>query len=341
MLNITQDQIFFSSISMTREKLLFYTCTIALPSGIALNILSTIVFSRKKFLKLTMGFYNIAISAVNIIFATFGIITNIGQTIGKDFTLMSGFSCIFLTFAIRVFSEMSSWMNVFVTVDRMISITYPNKYPFLKNKKILSTLILVQFMILCILNIPNFFFKIESIETLNPYTNMTVTTKSCTSSSSIVTIRDIIVLVLRVILPIILMISMNVYLMYKLIKEKTKFKRLNELNKEYHFAFSIFFMNILYTLLLLPTFIALIYLNIIQYAQASNIQSREVLIGQFAYTVGLSIASYELFFTFFVNILFNKIFRKEFLVFVRQLWCLMPISYVNDSQNVVNENNRN
>jgi hypothetical protein len=129
--------------------------------------------------------------------------------------------------------------------------------------------------------------------------------------------------------------------MYKLVKEKTKFKKITELKKEYQFAFSIFFMNVLYTLLLLPAFVCLIYLNIIQYAQTSVILSRQLIIAQFAYSASLLIVSFEFLFTFFVNILFNKIFRQEFLVFTKQLVCLLPISYVNDSHNTYTENKKN
>ena len=339
--NLTQDQIFLLNLNISRVELLYYTCITVIPCGIALNIISSIVFMRKKFSKKTMGFYNIVISIVNIIFAVFAALNYTGIALGKDLTLMSGFSCVFLTYGQRVFSQMSSWMNVFVTVDRMISITYPNRYPFLKNKKILTLLIFIQFLLLCIINIPNLFFKIEYISTFNPVSNMTVTTKSCTSSSSIVTIRDMIVIMFKVVIPIILMISMNIYLMHKLVKEKKKFKKISELNKEYHFAFSIFFMNVLYTLIMLPGLITLIYLNIIQYAQTSNIQSREVIIAQFAYSVALVIITYEFFFTFFVNIVFNKIFRKEFLIFVKQILGILPKSYVNDSQNFASDNKKN
>jgi len=337
MSNLTQNQIFLLTLNDVRTKLTYYGCVIVIPIGIALNIVSSIVFLRKKFSKQTMGFYNIAISIVSIIFAVFGML----NYIGNDLALKSDFSCIFLSFGQRVFSQMAAWMNVFVTVDRMISITYPNRFPFLKNKKILTLLIFIQLMLLCIINTPNLLFKVESTETFNPITNKTVTSKSCTSTNSIVTIRDTIVLIFKVALPIILMVSMNIYLMYKLVKEKTKFKKITELKKEYQFAFSIFFMNVLYTLLLLPAFVCLIYLNIIQYAQTSVILSRQLIIAQFAYSASLLIVSFEFLFTFFVNILFNKIFRQEFLVFAKQLVFLLPISYVNDSHNTFTENKKN
>jgi hypothetical protein len=135
-------------------------------------------------------------------------------------------------------------------------------------------------------------------------------------------------------LPIFLMITMNIYLMRKLIQEKTKFKRLTELNKEYHFAFSIFFMNVLYTLLLLPNFGAVVYLNIIQYASSAQIGTRDLIVAQFVFAIGVVVASYEFFFTIFVNLLFNKLFKKEFIIFLKQLVCLEPINFVKDSSNM-------
>ena len=288
-----------------RAQLLYYTCTYVIPVGIALNILSSIVFMRKKFAKRTMGFYNIAISIFNILFAIFSMLSFIGISYGNDLTLISDFSCIFLAFALRVFAQMSSWMNVFVTVDRIVFLKYPNKYPLLQNKKMLSVLIFIQFIILCIINAPNFFLKVHSISSTDPLTNTNITTKSCTSTETIVTVRDMIMAAFKVALPIALMTSMNIYLVYKLIKEKSKFKRLNELHKEYQFAFSIFFMNLMYILLLLPAFLILIYLNTIHYSdQPSNSLNREVIIWQFAYGVALVIVSYEFFF---------YVFRKHFI----------------------------
>ena len=334
MSNLTQDQIFLLTLNDTRTKLLYYSCLTIIPAGITLNIISSLIFTRKRFKKNTMGFYNIAISMFNNILAIFGMVTYFSQAIGKDLSLVSDFSCLFLSFSMRLFTQMSTWMNVFVTVDRMVSITYPNRFPVLKNKYKLSLLIFVQFLFICVINIPNLLFKVVTIKTVNPVTNATIITKTCTSSESIVKARDIIVLIFRMALPIFLMITMNIYLMRKLIQEKTKFKRLTELNKEYHFAFSIFFMNVLYTLLLLPNFGAVVYLNIIQYASSAQIGTRDLIVAQFVFAIGVVVASYEFFFTIFVNLLFNKLFKKEFIIFLKQLVCLEPINFVKDSSNM-------
>ena len=323
MTNLTNDQIFLLYLNDCRAQLLYYTCTYVIPVGIALNILSSIVFMRKKFAKRTMGFYNIAISIFNILFALFSMLSFIGISYGNDLTLISDFSCIFLAFALRVFAQMSSWMNVFVTVDRIVFLKYPNKYPLLQNKKMLSVLIFIQFIILCIINAPNFFLKVHSISSTDPLTNTNITTKSCTSTETIVTVRDMIMAVFKVALPIVLMTLMNMYLIKKIIKEKSKVS--DALKKEYQFAFSIFFMNALYTLLLLPAFFILVYLNITQYGHGQQLSitlNKEVLIWQFAYGVALAIVSYEFLFTFFVNIFFNKMFKKELVVFLKQILLL-------------------
>ena len=341
MTNLTQDQQLLSNFNEKTAQLLYYTCTYVIPVGIALNILSSIVFMRKKFSKTTMGFYNIAISIINIFFAIFTILSYIGKTYDKDLTLMSDFSCIFLAFALRVFAQMSSWMNVFVTVDRMISIAYPNKYSLLKCKKRLSLLIFIQFILLCLINAPNFLFKVQTFSSTDPLTNDTITTKSCKSTETIAKVRDMIMATFKVALPIIIMAVLNIFLIYKLIKEKSKFKRLDELKKEYYFAFSIVFMNILYTILLLPAFSTLVYLTAFQYIQHPSImQTRNLIIWQFAYAVSLVIVSYEFFFSIFVNILFNKMFKKELFAFLlKRLFCLGTNSNSSQSNNIANGNN--
>ena len=318
MSSLTDEEQYVAYFNTLKVKVSFYSILAILPAGFILNIMTSLIFLRKKFSTTTMGFYYTIIALVNNILAIIVMITYLSPKFGDDFLLVSDLSCVFLTFNVRLFAQMSSWLNVFITVDRMVSITYPNKYPFLKNKKKLTLLMLVLFFMLVALNIPNFFFKVEAEFEFNSTTNLTEVTKYCTSDDLVVRVRDTIVLVFRIALPIFLMVLMNIYLVYKLFKLRRKFRSKSELKKEYHFAVSIFAMNVLYTLSLIPSFIAIIFLNLFDYDETSLIGTKKQAIIQFYFSLAILISSYSVSFPFFINLGFNKIFRSECVYLVRR-----------------------
>ena len=318
MSSLTDDELYVAYFDTLRDNLAYYSMLTVLPAGFILNIITSLIFSRKKFSTTTMGFYYIIIALVNNILALIVMITYLSPKFGEDFLLVSDLSCVFLTFNVRLFAQMSSWLNVFITVDRMVSITYPSKYPFLKNKKKLTLLMLMLFFVLVALNIPNFFFNVETESEFNSTTNLTAVTKYCTSDDLVVRVRDTIVLLFRIALPIFLMVFMNIYLVYKLFKLRGKFRSKSELKKEYIFAVSIFAMNVLYTLSLIPSFVAIIFLNLFDYDETSLIGTKRQTIVQFYFSLAILISSYSVSFPFFINLAFNKIFRSECVYLVRR-----------------------
>ena len=327
MSTLTDDQKFTIYMNDIRIKLLYYSNLTILPVGIILNTVSSFIFLRKKFSNTTMGFYNIIMALVNNALIILGMIAYFSQALGNDYLLISNFSCLFLSYNLRLFSQMSSWLNVFITVDRMVSITYPNKYPFLKNKTKLTLLILMMFALLGVLNIPNLFYKVDTVISYNSATNKTTITKYCTSSELVVRARDTIILVFRMALPIILMVFMNIYLILKLLKVRGKFKSKRDLTKEYYFALSIFGMNVLYVISLTPNFVSVIYLNTIQYDQTAVVGTKKFAVAQFFFAVSVVISTYNIFLVFFVNLAFNKIFRLECLYLFNLLIRVFNKSY--------------
>ena len=126
-------------------------------------------------------------------------------TIGlNSYVNVSDFSCSSLTFASRVFTQMSIWINVGITFDRFFCVTFPNRFRFINNKKKLSWITLIVFLVLLLLNVPNLFYKINQ--------------NVCTSTSLVVFIRNLEIALFRTILPAVLHIVLSAVLINKLLK---------------------------------------------------------------------------------------------------------------------------
>lgn len=145
-----------------------------------------------------MGFYYSIITIVDILalFLTYFLYMN--QITTNEYFISSNIYCKFSSYLIRILSQFSSWLNVIVTVDRVISIKYFSKPPvILKNRKFLSLLILSCLFLLSILNIPNLFFYTIVLISAN---NKTLA-YDCSSSSQLIFARDLIIILFRMILP--------------------------------------------------------------------------------------------------------------------------------------------
>ena len=192
----------------------FYGSLTLLPFGFISNLFSIVIFRRKRFKKGTMGFYFTIVSIINTIGIAIVFLVYYTKSLHKDILLYSDSACKLFFYSLVLFVQMSSWLNVFVTADRMINITYPNRFKILKNKPKLLKLILALFLTLVVLNTPNFFFKVDVRYNYDPITNQTSIIKHCTSSSKITRTRDVVVLTFRYILPVFLISTMNTYLIY-------------------------------------------------------------------------------------------------------------------------------
>jgi hypothetical protein len=116
-------------------KFTYYINLIMCPTGLALNFISILVFNRKAFKKNTMGFYYTAISIIDIFLIVAAFINYYSVTTNQDVSLISNFSCVLMTYSNRITLQMSSWANVLITFDRLLCVTYRNKFAFMKKKK--------------------------------------------------------------------------------------------------------------------------------------------------------------------------------------------------------------
>lgn len=303
-------------LDQLREKIAYISLMVVLPFGFITNIISIFVFLRKKFMLETMGFYNIINSIINCVTIIFVVLDFFIKNITNDLSSLSDFNCKSITFGLRLFVQVISWLNVFITVDRMISITYPGRFLILKDKVKLLYIILFMICFLAAINTPNLLYYVDQISTNG--SNGTVNIY-CTATKKVNLARDIIALLFRFFFPIMLTIFFNSFLIYKLISVRKKFRTRSSLRREYVFSFSIMAMNCLFILALAPQLIVLIYVNTIQYEIAALRYSKKVVVALFYLSSTALLTTFNFCFNMVVNLVFNKLFRREFICFVKEI----------------------
>jgi hypothetical protein len=127
--------------------------------GIITNILNIRVCLGKKTRNTAMGFYNFITAIFYICYLTLVIFA---PSLRNTYT----WACILLPYAVRVFYQMTSWLNVMVSFDRLfLSYTYKPHHNVANknlNKKKFSLIILGIFLILICVNVSGVFYHLET-----------------------------------------------------------------------------------------------------------------------------------------------------------------------------------
>ena len=296
-------------MDFTKETYLiqFYECVVLFNKGIVSNIINIVVSLRKELKNSIMSFYNILMSIFNILTLIFvGYLAFFAQSIGQEQLILRTYlNCILISYFIRIFSQMSSWINVMVTFDRMLCIVFIQKVKFTENKKLLTCIVMAIFTLISVINSPNLLFKLE----INNSTNQTF----CTSSNAIISLRDTVAILMRILIPILLQIIMNSILIYKLFKARNNVTISRSLDKEYRFAFTIIILSIISILTELPFIMTTIFINVYGYNQSYiSSASNESAIASLAHVCSFLFSSFIYVVLFYVNIITNKLFRKAF-----------------------------
>ena len=140
-------------------QFIYYINLVMLPISLVFNFISIVVFNRKTFKANTMGFYYTAISIFDISLSVAAFASYFPIAIKQDILLISTFMYAFMQYTSRITLQMSSWANVLITFDRLLCVTYRNKFAFMKKKKNLLLAFILLFLVLTMLDIPNFFLN--------------------------------------------------------------------------------------------------------------------------------------------------------------------------------------
>ena len=254
-------------------------------------------------------------SIFNIFTLTISQVSYLSMVIGKqDLTLTSNYSCLLLTYFKRVFIQMSTWLNIIVTLERIACISCHDKFKFITHKKKLAVIIAIVFFAILVLNVPNLFFKLSKTPEYLFKENKTVIYIICTSNSSIVSIRNFEIALMRVLIPIILQITLSIILINELAKNKSKLNTNIAYIREYRFAYVIVIFNFVSAVTEAPLMLSMVHFGAIGLTPAYPISlnaSRTEAIANLIYFCALSFSLYLFCFLFVFNFFINRQFRRE------------------------------
>ena len=297
-----------SYLNFIAEKTIFYGTTIVSGFGIVRNLVNILIYLRKELRTGVLSYYNFLISISNILAYVTVLFFYFPLTIGlNSYVNISDFSCSSLTFASRVFTQMSIWINVGITFDRFFCVTFPDRFRFINNKKKLSWITLIVFLVLLILNVPNIFYKINQ--------------NVCTSTSLVVFIRNLEIALFRTILPAVLHIVLSAVLINKLFKWRSGVHSNMSDERDRRFTRIVIALNVFFCLTELPLSCLTLYFGAIGQTPSFPISEKasySMAIANVVYYVALVFSGFTFNSLLIVNLIFNRLFQKE----LKKMFCL-------------------
>ena len=288
------------------EFIFYSSITIVVPLILG-NILNILICARKNIRKEIIGIYNVVISIWNILALSFGLSLYFPASISiQDLTLTSDFLCVTINYVMRVSVQMSAWLYVIMTIDRYLCVQFNNKLKFIfDDPKKLSLIFVGLFAIICGINIPNLFFRVS----LDDQSNLT-----CSSTPLINKIRNMMISIFRIILPMIFQVVFSTLLIYKLFKVRRRVNSNQSMEKEYKFARTILWLNLMFIITETPYLLTTFYFSFLgvipQYPLNVN-ASHSIAIMTVAFYVTTLFSLYLFGSLFFVNLFTNKLFQTE------------------------------
>jgi hypothetical protein len=339
---MSQSENFVAKMNHILTHFFFYSCSILISILVLGNILNILICLRKSLIKEMIGFYNIIISVFNVFTLVLGSLIVFPIALNYDDLLVtSNFACITIMYCSRVSVLMSSWLHVFLSLDRYLCVAYNERFKFLLNdKKKLSFILMGLFGVVLVISMPNLFFRITSVTSYDPKTNQTQVNVLCTAASSIIVLRNAAVIVFRIVLPLILQIVISILLIHKLFKSRKAVAAANmsrNMKKEHRFARIIVWLNVCFIITKTPFMLTTLYFGILGVKTEYPINetaSNSLALYTLIFYVTSVLGSYMFGSLFFINLFTNRIFKKE----IRLFFACGPIATQNSSSYLLNIN---
>nr|QVK45696.1 G protein-coupled receptor [Proales similis] len=304
----------------------YYFSVIVLPIGVVLNLVSFIVFLRKSLNnKTNMGFLCAVLCGFNVVALTSGVIVNGLLYFGIKVEEGSYQACQFFGVWNRWILHLPSFQQVFMSIDIYISVTYPNRFQKFRSKSSYAKLIVAMVVISFIVNILPFFNDFDSIYTTtsdqnnltNITTNTTTSDSTCSNLESLGLISDIINVLMRDLIPFSIMLVLNILMIKNLFKSKMALKtQRGTFKKEYQFSISVVAMNFVFLVIYTPWSITFLIYQVYRF---NPDLTNEYLLELFLLfqTVSNCLAYINNFSVFFINFIFNTLYRVELLLILK------------------------
>jgi hypothetical protein len=173
-------------------------------------------------------------------------------------------------------------------------------------------MILAILVCLFLINTTNLFFYVE-------HTNSTVIassneTVSCTATRNILFVSDIVAAIFRTVIPSILVILLDFFIVSKLIMDikffaKTDKKSVRTHRRENHFTFIVIILGVFFLVFNIPPGICYLFKSVYAGIGSQSMYTSAVL--DFIWHEAVDITNFYYSMFFFINFIFNSLFRRE------------------------------
>ena len=332
--NTTDSQSVEIKLNNLTNKIDFYYSVIVIPIGLFLNIVTILIFSRSNrvmqsssnvhILYIGLSVYDILALLNSILFA------QLLPSLGVYLVNFSQVSCIALNWYRKVVVQAPSWVQVLITFERYISVVYANRIRIFKRKLNIVLMLLSIFITLSIVNIGHAWYYVTIVETNNTISysdnggdesaHQIITNIStiCTYSNTISLLTDFVNVFFRFLIPFGLMIVLNVLLSKNLYESKKKAASKNRsFKRERNYTITVIGLNVLFFVLNLPwaVYYALSHIQMIgviifdPHLDNAILGIMNAVVFSIFYLNNLS--------SFFLNLFFNRVFRRQFFFFAK------------------------
>ena len=312
--SLQQDERIEELFAKVNSALSFYCPLSYMLAGIVLNIFTAVVYLGKKFSKINMGFLCALLALVDALSLSVGFLVFFPPTVGFDLVTKADFLCKFFNFFRRYLIKLSSWLQLFVSVERTLFVCFPLRFHFFHQRKNINTMFgLMLIFLACI-------FMADVLYYQKPVTIVTgnrtiVVGFACQTSSTAAFVSDTISTIFRTFIPFGAMFACS-YMMITSISRSAHKVKSNDTQREHQLARTITLLNIVFLITQLPLSFVQLTQNIFKYQENPSplLLSTISMLNTVAFMLVYAYESAQ----FFLYMLFNKLFYHEVLKIVRQ-----------------------
>ena len=296
-------------ISMSKMIINMYPVISAI--GLVTNILSFIVFSRKKFKKTVFSIY----FRFLIIFDTLALLVPINKFLELNLAIVISHNTTLLC-KIRMYYEfvitpISSWILVVISLDRYLGIAYPFGFVIHKKSKFQICVCLGILLFHLVYFSPNLTYSLTKKLLVTNGTNETVFISSCNNPNVPL---NMMVFFQSDLIPFVLMLFLTFITLLKLFNSRKRLNNNLSRQKDVKFAVISVTLNIIFLILTGPHYI----FNLV-YEDYLNTMSFDIFISIVSIKFLLFYSNFAS--VFFINFAANSLFKNEFYKFIRKNRC--------------------
>ena len=325
---------FQNQINYIKYVMDYYFTMLVVPIGALLNIISALIFRRKNLNKTSMGFFYFWTSVLNAFSLTFYLFFfNSNLFFHYDLSTISDASCKASITIKRAIRSLVPWLTILFTVERFVCLKFKNK-SFQWKKQTYLWILLAVLVGLFIVNSVNLYFYVDYRNTtLTESYNQTrlIITASCTASHYVLFMADFIAATFRIAIPLICVIVLDLMIISKLVMNikffsKTDKKSIRQHKRENHFTFTVIMVDVFFIIFNLPVGVCYVVRNMYTGIGAQNSYILAVLDFIWLKTHDTANLYHALF--FFINFVFNSLFRREIFLIIIQLYFKIKAKFV-------------